>query len=265
MARQVEKRRPLSYHRHMTQRPFTLAALCCAVCTFAVACLVPVASQAQAPSEEAKEMIGAWEISNADRDRVCTVTLATEPVRGASGMKLEFDPACAEAFEVTKEVAAWRVDNDGLHFVDAKGRPLIDLDEVEKGIFEGMRPGEGRYFVQSLAAVTPEATPEQVFGEWQVSRGTDESICVIVLSDAPAAENFVLELKPGCGPLVSGFNPTSWNMERGELVISSAKGTWRFEEAGEIAWRRVPEGNDPLWLVRQTDVVPPEGDGEGGG
>ena len=47
-------------------------------------------------------------------------------------------------------------------------------------------------------------------------------------------------------------------MEHGELVISSAKGSWRFEEAGEIAWRRVPEGNDPLWLVRQTDAPPPD-------
>lgn len=249
----------------MSPRPFTLAALCCAVCALATAGLVPAPAQAQAPSDEAKEMIGAWEISNADRDKICTVTLAAEPVRGGNGMKLEFDPGCAEAFQVTKEVAAWRLDNDGLHFVDAKGRALIDLDEVEKGIFEGMRPGEGRYFVQSLAAVVPEATPEQVLGEWQVSRGTDESICVVILSNTPVAENFSLELKPGCGALVTGFNPTSWNMERGELVITSAKGAWRFEEAGEIAWRRVPEGNDPLWLVRQTDVVAPEGEGDGGG
>jgi hypothetical protein len=248
----------------MSQRPFTPAAICCAICTLAVTVLLPAAAQAQAPSDEAKEMTGGWEISNADRDKICTVTLAAEPARGGIGMKLAFDPACAEAFEVTKEVAAWRLDNDGLHFVDAKGHALIDLDEVEKGIFEGMRPGEGRYFVQSLAAVVPEATAEQVFGEWQVSRGTDEPICVIVLSEAPVAENFSLELKPGCGALVTEFSPTSWSMEHGELVISSAKGTWRFEEAGEIAWRRVPEGNDPLWLVRQTDVVPPEGDGDGG-
>lgn len=245
----------------MTHRPFTLAALCCTVCAL-VGGLVPAAAQAQAPSDEAKEMAGGWEISNADRDKICIVTLAPEPVRGASGMKLAFDPGCAEAFEVTKEIAAWRLDNDGLHFVDAKGRALIDLDEVEKGIFEGMRAGEGRYFVQSLAAVRAEAQPDDAFGEWQVSRGTDEPICIIVLSEAPVAENFSIELKPGCGALVTGFNPTSWNMERGELVISSAKGTWRFEEAGEIAWRRVPEGNNPLWLVRQTDVIAPEGDGE---
>jgi hypothetical protein len=211
----------------------------------------PPAAYAQSaqPSDEAKEMAGVWEISNADRDKLCTVTLVAQAVRG--GMKLTFDPACAEAFELTKEVAAWRLDQEGLHFVDSRGRALLHLDEVEKGIFEGMRPGEGRYFVQSLAAVRAEATPDQVFGEWQVSSGTEEPICVIKLSKTPVAENFSLELKPGCGALVTGFAPTGWNMERGELVIVSAKGNWRFEEAGEIAWRRVPEGTDPLWLVRQ--------------
>jgi hypothetical protein len=115
--------------------------------------------------------------------------------------------------------------------------------------------------VQSLAAVRVEAKPEQVFGEWQVSRGTEEAICVITLLDKQTAGNYSLALKPGCAALVTGFAPTSWRMDRGEIVISSAKGSWRFEEAGEIAWRRIPEGNEPLWLVRQMDVVPPEGGG----
>ena len=218
-----------------------------------------VCAQGTQPSEEAKEMQGTWEISNADRDKLCTVTLTPEPAPG--GMKLEFEPACAEAFELTKQIRAWRRHKDGLHFVDSRGRVLLNLDEVEQGMFEGMRPGEGRYFVQSLTAVRAEAKPEQVFGEWHVSRGTDESICVITLSNKPAGENFSLELKPGCGALVTGFNPTSWHMDRGELVISSARGSWRFEEAGEIAWRRVPEGTDPLWLVRQVDAQPSEGEG----
>ena len=224
------------------------------------ALVFPVAAHAQAVSDEAKELEGTWEISNADRDKICNVTLAAE--KAPHGLKLSFDPACAEAFEITKDIVAWQLDKDGLHFVDAKGEALIDLDEVEKGIFEGMRPGEGRYFVQSLAAVRTEAKPEQVFGEWQVSRGSDEPICVITLLDKRSGDNYSLSLKQGCGAQVTGFAPVSWNIDRGELVISSAKGTWRFEEAGEIAWRRVPEGNDPLWLVRQVDAQPPP---EGGG
>lgn len=217
------------------------------------------AQSAQELADEAKSMAGDWEISNGDRDKLCTVTLSSDSVR--VGMKLRFAPDCAEAFEVTKDIQAWRLDKDGLHFVDAKGVALINLDELEKGIFEGIRAGDGRYFVQSLAAVRTEAKPEQLVGEWQVSRGTDESICVVNLTTRKSGENFSLELNPNCGPLVKGFAPTSWRLERGELVISSAKGTWRFEEAGEIAWRRVPEGKDPLWLVRQVETTPPEGGG----
>jgi hypothetical protein len=208
-------------------------------------------------SDEVKAMAGAWEISNADRDRICTVTFDTVPAAG--GLKLTFDPACAEAFAITKGVTAWKLDQDGLHFLDSRGRAVLDLDEVERGMFEGMRPNEGRYFVQSLADVRVEAKPEKVFGEWQVSRGTDEAICIITLSNTPMANQFAIELKPGCNALVTGFAPTSWHMDRGELVISSAKGAWRFEEAGEIAWRRVPEGTEPLWLVRQMDGAPPGG------
>ena len=235
-----------------------------ATIVFALACAfvlsLEVPARAQPVSDEAKELQGDWEISNADRDKLCTLTLI--PERTPQGLKIQFDAACAEAFEITKNVAAWRLDKDGMHFVDARGQVLIDLDEVEKGIFEGMRPGEGRYFLQSLAAVRQEAKPEQVFGEWQVSRGTDEPICTIIFSDKTTAGNFSLELKPGCGQLVTAFAPTSWKMEQGEVVIYSARGSWRFEEAGEIAWRRIPEGREPLWLVRPTDAQPPP---EGGG
>jgi hypothetical protein len=218
-----------------------------------------LAQSAQELAEEIQAMAGTWEISNADRDKICNVTLSSNAAPG--GMKLAFAPGCTEAFEVTKQVTAWKLDKEGMHFVDAKGGALLDLDEVEKGIFEGMRPGEGRYFVQSLAAVRVEAKPEQVFGEWQVSRGTEEAVCVITLLNKPTTGNYALALKPGCAALVTSFAPTSWRMDRGEIVISSAKGSWRFEEAGEIAWRRIPEGNEPLWLVRQMDVVPPEGGG----
>jgi hypothetical protein len=235
-------------------------ALCATACACAFVLSLDAPARAQAISDEAKELQGDWEISNADRDKICTLTLV--PERAPQGLKIQFDAACGEAFEITKDVAAWRLDKDGMHFVDARGQVLIDLDEVEKGIFEGMRPGEGRYFLQSLAAVRQEAKPEQVFGEWQVSRGTDEPICVIVFSDKPAAGNFSLELKPGCGQLVTAFAPTSWKMEQGEVIISSAKGSWRFEEAGDIAWRRIPEGREPLWLVRPMDAQPPP---EGGG
>ncbi len=200
-------------------------------------------------SDAAKEMAGTWEMSNADRDKICMVTFKPETAPG--GLKLEFDKDCGEAFAMTKDVGAWKIGRDGLHFVDSKGRTLLELDEVEKGIFEGVRPNEGRYFLQNLASVRAEAKPEQVIGEWGVTHGTDQPICVINFSNTAVAENLALQVKPGCDKSVTDFNPTSWHMERGELVVSSPRAAWRFEEAGPVAWRRVPEGTEPLWLVRQ--------------
>jgi hypothetical protein len=206
-------------------------------------------AQTAEPSDTIRGMTGEWEISNADRDKICTVTFS--PARASGGLKLDFDEACAEVFPITKEVAAWIVTKEGVRFVDAKGKTILDLDEVERGIFEGERLTEGRYFLENLSSARAVPKPDQVFGDWGISRGSDRPICIITFSTTASADHFALELKSGCDPSVTLFNPTSWHMERGELVLSSANGVWRFQEAGQVAWRRVPEGTDPLWLVRQ--------------
>src|SRR5471032_1505705 len=71
-----------------------------------------------APSETAKAMVGKWEFSNADRDKVCSIVFRTDP--GASGMKLEFDQACYVFFPFIKEIVGWRLaDNDFLRLLNA--------------------------------------------------------------------------------------------------------------------------------------------------
>jgi len=206
-------------------------------------------AQAQQSSDAAKAMTGVWEISNADRDKICMVTFKQEAAPG--GRKLEFEKTCGESFPLTKEISAWTIGVSVLRFVDAKGKSLLDLDEVEKGIFEGQRPEDGRYFMQNPEKAHGAPTPDQVVGDWAVSRGTDTPLCIITFSNTASAENFSLELKPGCDTPAMGFSPTSWHMEKGELVLSATGSAWHFEEAGPVAWRRIPEGNEPLWLVRQ--------------
>ncbi|MCZ7642890.1 MAG: hypothetical protein M5U33_09455 [Pseudorhodoplanes sp.] len=48
-------------------------------------------AQAQSAPEAVRTLAGNWEISNADRDRVCTVTLKPDAAR--TGFRLELDPA----------------------------------------------------------------------------------------------------------------------------------------------------------------------------
>jgi hypothetical protein len=41
-------------------------------------------------------------------------------------------------------------------------------------------------------------------------------------------------------------------MDQGELLVLSSRGqNWRFEENDANTWQRVPEGTDPMLLVRQ--------------
>jgi hypothetical protein len=210
-----------------------------------------LAQSAPTSSEAARAVIGAWEISNADRDRTCAVVFKADPVPG--GLKVEFDRACATVFPVTRDVVAWTVAaNEVLRLLDGRGRTLLEFSEVESGMYEGERPGEGLYFLQSAAAGPNWRTAEQMFGDWNLVRGSGPPVCTLTLSNAAAGqETYVLRIKPNCDAVVTRFGPTIWRMDRGELVVSSPRGqSWRFEE-GDAAWKRVPETADGLALVKQ--------------
>jgi hypothetical protein len=212
----------------------------------------PAPAPPPAPSEAAKAMVGAWEFSNADRDKICTITFKADSI--AIGMKLEFDSACGRLFPFIKEIAGWRrAENDFLRLLNAKGRSVLEFSEVESGMFEAPRPGQGILFIQAAAAAAPAPrTVEQISGEWAVVRGSGKAICALTLSVAAAGEGFALKRNPGCEPFVTRFNPVAWRLDRGELLLSSAGGdTWRFEEADPATWRRVPEAADPVLLVRK--------------
>jgi hypothetical protein len=217
----------------------------------ALLCIVG-ADHAAAQSDAAKAMVGAWEISNADRDKHCNLNFKTDPVKG--GFKIEFEKPCLEIFPALRELESWAIVNDFLRLLDARGRIVFEFTEVESGMFEAERIGEGLYFLQSLAAASPAVqTPEQMTGEWNIIRG-GKPICAVNLTPTGAAglEGFTLRILQPCDPLVMRFNPSAWRMDRGELVFASANGQiWRFEESDPVTWRRLPEGADPVTLVRR--------------
>ena len=137
---------------------------------------------------------------------------------------------------------------------DAAGAPVIDFTEVESGIFEGLRQGEGIYILQNLAAARSLAkSMDQMIGDWAMVRRNGQSICGLTLTNTEAtADNFQVFLKPRCDPAVATFAPTMWRLERGGLLLMSAGGEfWRFEADDNAQWRRVPDSADPLIMVRQ--------------
>ena len=222
-----------------------------------VALLASLACGPQALSQDAstlkKDMVGQWELSTTERSKTCVVTLKGDAA--PQGMKLELEPACAAALPFTKDIAAWNVRGlDIVRLQDATGAPVIDFTEVESGIFEGLRQGEGIYILQNLAAARSLAkSMDQMIGDWAMVRGNGQSICGLTLTNTEAAaDNFQVFLKPRCDPAVAAFAPTMWRLERGGLLLMSAAGeVWRFEADDNAQWRRVPDSADPLIMVRQ--------------
>jgi hypothetical protein len=217
-----------------------------------VLAFVAAPAQAQAPADPNAALTGGpWEISNAERDKTCTTVFRGDPTPG--GRKIEFHASCAGVFPVTRDVTAWtRGPNDAVQFLDRGGKILLEFTEVEGGLYEGERPGEGLYFMQSVAAGAAWRTPEQMTGDWVVMRGAGRPLCVLTLSNTPApADTFAIRVKPGCDAAVTRFAPATWKMDRGELVLAGSGQPWRFEEGDSVTWRRIPTTADGFVLVRQ--------------
>lgn len=226
---------------------------CAALLALAIAVVCGPDARAQDARSLTNDMIGQWELSTAGRDKTCVVTLKGDTT--PQGLKLELDKGCGDALPFTKSIVTWSVKGlDIVRLQDARGQSVIDVTEVESGIFEGLRQGEGVYLLQNLAAARAlSKSTDQLIGDWTMMRGSGKSVCGLTLTNTEAAaDNFAVYLKPKCDPAVAGFAPTMWRIERGELLLQSATGdTWRFEADDNAQWRRVPDSADPLILMRQ--------------
>ena len=213
-----------------------------------------VPASAQNAANLKKDMIGQWELSTAERGKTCVVTLKSDAAAQGS-MKLELEPGCANALPFTKDITAWSIKGlDIVRMQDASGQSVIDFTEVESGILEGRRTGEGIYLLQNLAAARAlTRSMDQMIGNWAMVRGSGAVICTLTLTNTEAGgDNFSVFVKPRCDASVVAFGPTLWRLERGEMLLMSARGeTWHFEADDNAQWRRVPDSADPLFMIRQ--------------
>ena len=196
-------------------------------------------------------MLGLWEFSDADHNRICRFTFRGEAASG--GRRLDVDKSCVSLFPSTKNISGWALNNYGdLSLLDSHGQAVIELTQVESGMYDGFSPGEGRYVLQT-AASAPVHLAEDMAGDWAVTRGTGKPICTLTLANSPVTGGaLTLRVKAGCDPLVTRFNPNAWRMDQGELVLLSSRGqSWQFVETDPDTWQRVPESADTILLVRQ--------------
>ena len=207
---------------------------------------------AQTPSDAAKSMVGAWEISNAARDKTCPVGFSLDA--GAGGFKIELDAACATVFPSLRDVVVWAMGpRDAVRLLDSKGVIILDFTEVEAHMYEAERKGEGLYFMRTQAAIKAETvTPEQVFGEWALLKEMDKPLCKLTLSNAAAGgESYKVTVKPGCDAAIAGLGLATWRLDSNELVLVGRGGTWRFSESDPKTWELIPPSADPMVLMRQ--------------
>src|SRR5947199_760902 len=209
-------------------------------------------AQAPAPSDAAKEMVGAWEISNAARDKTCPVAFKRE--RAVGGFKLDLDEGCGTAFPSLKDVAIWMMGpNDAVRLLNSKGMVVLDFMEVESHMYEAERKGEGLFFMRTQAAIkAATVTPEQVFGEWTLLKEFEKPLCKLTLSSTAAGgENYKVMVKPGCDASVADIELSTWRLDSDGLLLTGRGGSWRFSESDATTGERVPASSDPLVLMRQ--------------
>ena len=209
--------------------------------------------RAQDASTLKKDMVGQWELATTDRSKTCVVTLKSDTT--PQGLKLELEPGCAAALPFTKDIVAWNIKGLGdiVRLQSANGEAVVDFTEVESGIFEGLRTGEGVYILQNLAAARSLAkSMDQMIGDWSMVRGNGQAICGLTLTNTEASQdNFQVFLKPKCDPVIAAFAPTQWRLDHGQMLLMSKAGeTWQFEADDNAQWRKVPDSADPLIMLR---------------
>ncbi|HEY5380316.1 MAG TPA: AprI/Inh family metalloprotease inhibitor [Pseudolabrys sp.] len=210
-------------------------------------------AQAQTPvlGDSAKGLLGPWEFSNAERTKICTASFRRDSVK--VGFKVEFDANCAALFPLVQGIAGWRFpDNDNLFLLDAEGKPLIEFSEVETGLYEAPTPGVGVLFLQNTAANAPPLrVPDDLVGDWAIKK-EGAVICSLTLSITPLRDGLALSVKPACDATIARLNFAHWQLDRGELVLTPARGTvWRFGEGEGGVWHRIPESPGSVTLTRQ--------------
>lgn len=224
-----------------------------AVALFAALSAASVSAQDKPEVATAQALAAAYQLTNADGDRVCPITLKPDP--GAGAFQVAFDKAaCSEMIAFTVDVTAWTPGpGDSIRLLGPKGVLVVEFTEGLAGTWEGLREEDGVYFLNNPAlADVKQVQPGDLFGAWDAARPDGKPICRLdFLEDAAAGGAYGLAVDAGCDASVARFGPVAWRIERGDLVLVSAKGeTLRFAAQEDGGWAKVPEGARPLLLTR---------------
>ncbi len=229
----------------------------------ALAFALAVPGNAQAPDSDiaarpavpdVKQLAANYQLQSALGDRKCDIAL--EARAAGSGFALVYDRAqCTPLFRFLGDTVAWLPGIGGsIRFVNAGKRTVTEFTEGVGGQYEALIEGDGVYFLTNLQFVQPGDVPtfSDAAGEWNISRPNGPAICGLTLTDQAAGDDlFNVVVKAGCDPAIVRFGPVKWYLDRGDIVLLSAKDErMRFGRQPEGNWTKIPETSRPLSLSR---------------
>ncbi len=203
---------------------------------------------------EVKQLAANYQLQSAMGDRKCDIALEARPA--GSGFALTYDRAqCTPLFRFLGDTVAWLPGIGGsIRFISAAKKTVSEFTEGVGGQYEALLEGDGVYFLTNLQFVQPGDVPtfSDAVGEWNISRPNGPAICGVTLTDQAAGDDmFKVAVKAGCDPSIVRFGPVKWYLDRGDIILLSAKDErLRFGRQPEGNWAKIPETPRPLSLSR---------------
>lgn len=204
--------------------------------------------------EAARALVSNYQLADASGERKCTIALDAKP--SPPGFTLTLDRAvCTPLFGYLADVAAWKpAPAGGIYFVSAGGAIVAEFTEGVGGVYEALRERDGVYFLANLQFADPAAGPlaKDMLGEWKFARPNGPVLCRIALLETPIAEDrYGLKVTGSCDSAIASFGPVAWQLDRGDLVLFSAKDErLRFGRGEDGVWAKVPDRPHPLLMTR---------------
>ena len=183
-------------------------------------------------------MIGTWEFSNADRDKICTVTFrAIRPV----GFKVEFDENCGNLFPlVTRSPAG--VSPTTICCGCSMPRAKRCSNSARSRTASTRRRRRASACCSCRTPPPPgrrRSRPSRWPATGRSCAGPARRCAALTLATTAGARRFGVDGQAGLRASIARLNFAQWRMDRGELVLVSARGNpWRFEEVDDETWRR---------------------------
>ncbi len=221
------------------------------------------------------ELADAYQLTNADGDRVCPIRLLPAQTRtdakdagkpaakdGANAaaahsphFAVELDRgACAGAILFSADIAAWAPGpGNAIRLFSGEGRLIAEFTEGVGGTWEALREEDGVYFLVNTRLAEPAAAlqPQDMAGAWQVADGAGAPLCRMTLTDRRAGEAFQLTLEPACAGKLPRPLPDRWRLDGADLLLLGAGGArLRFAASEDAVWSKVPAEGQPLQLSR---------------